>query len=167
MQNFEISRSVPWPRRHGVLAAPDGAGVASQASQEYLKNIQFVDLLNAFRCSGGLARMPEVAGRFKGRSAKDDFPLTGWLAKRQVISVEWQSKIWLPLFQFNPAGLTLRTGLSAVLAELVLVYDDWQVANWFAQPNPWLANGAPADRLAMAAPQVLNAALAERLVAAA
>jgi hypothetical protein len=54
--------------------------------------------------------------------------------------------------------------LKAVLVELVGVYDDWELATWFAQPNPWLADCTPADTLAVAAPEVLSAARAERFV---
>jgi hypothetical protein len=94
----------------------------------------------------------------------DVSPLAGWINNRQVISFEWQAKRWLPLFQFNPVGLSLRTGLKDVLIELLGLCDDWEVATWFARPNPWLAECAPADMLAVAVPQVLNAARAERFV---
>jgi hypothetical protein len=130
--------------------------------QERLRNNQFVDLLNAFRRSGGLARAQEVAARFKRQGITDISPLASWLVKREVISIEWQSKIWLPLFQFQPSGMSLRPGLSPVLAELVVVYNDWDVATWFTQPNPWLADATPADSLAAGATQVLDAARAER-----
>lgn len=137
---------------------------ASPLMQEQQKNYRFVCLLNAFRCSGGLARVPEVAARFQTYGANDVSPLASWINKRQVISFEWQSKLWMPLFQFNPVGLTLRAGLRGILAELVEVYDDWELATWFAQANPWLEDRAPADMLVVAAPQVLNAARAERFV---
>jgi hypothetical protein len=57
-------------------------------------------------------------------------------------------------------------GLENTLAELVVVYDNWQIANWFSQPNLWLADRTPADALAAAAPEVLHAARAERYAAA-
>jgi hypothetical protein len=82
-----------------------------------------------------------------------------------VISFEWQSKIWLPLFQFNLVDMTLVPGLEDTLAELVVVYDNWQIANWFSLPNLWLADRTPADALAAAASEVLHAARSERHVA--
>jgi hypothetical protein len=166
MQNVEMLNSVNLLQPLRCVVGPDGQSAANLQAQEYRKNSQFVGMLNAFRRSGGLARAQEVAARFSGQSASDMSPLAGWITKRQVISLEWQSRIWLPLFQFNPTGTTLRPGLSAVLAELVLVYDDWDVASWFAKPNSWLASATPADSMVVATPQVLLAARAERFVVA-
>jgi hypothetical protein len=162
MQTAEMLRSVMTPRNAGLYPVSSGQGYASRQAQENQRNNQFVALLNGFRRSGGLARAPEVAARFKRQGVVDVSPLASWLVKRQVVSVEWQSKIWLPLFQFSPTAMALRTGLSSVLAELVVQYDEWNLADWFAQPNVWLADCAPADVLAVAAPQVLNAARATR-----
>ena len=145
-------------------AVPDGLDAGSVLAQEMFKNRQFIELLNAFRLSGGLARAAEVAARFQMHGVHEASPLAGWINNREVVSFEWQSRLWLPLFQFNPVGLTLRTGLRGVLAELRGVYDDWELATWFAQANPWLADRTPADMLAVAAPQVLNAARAERFI---
>lgn len=164
MQTAEPLRSVMPPRSAGLFPVTSGPGYASRQAQESQRNNQFVALLNAFRRSGGLARAPEVVARFKRQGVVDVSPLALWLVKRQVVSMEWQSKIWLPLFQFSPTGMGLRTGLSGVLAELVVRYDEWALADWFAQPNVWLADCAPADVLAVAAPQVLNAARAARCV---
>jgi hypothetical protein len=118
--------------------------------------------MTAFRHSGGLVRTLEVAARIKNRSNGASCPLAGWLVKRQVVCVEWQETLWLPLFQFDAAGLTLKSGLAAALVELVRDHDDWDVANWFARPNPWLAQRTPADSLAGMAPQVLTAARWQR-----
>jgi hypothetical protein len=68
----------------------------------------------------------------------------------------------MPLFQFNASDMSLRAGLADILTELVQVYDDWDLAHWFAKPNVWLSEELPANALAVAAPQVLWAACAER-----
>lgn len=166
MQNVEMWRSAIRPGHPGRVAAPELPLVATQQAQDNARNDQLVGMLNVFRRSGGLARAQEVACRFKGQSASDVSPLAGWIADRQVISLEWQSSIWLPLFQFNPSGMTLRAGLRAVLAELTQTHDDWGVATWFAQHNARLAGCTPAEMLAASASQVLNAAFAERAAAA-
>lgn len=164
MPSHDMMSAAPSPRGFSRLARADGQGMQDQFVRETQRNLQFVELLNAFRRSGGLARLPEVAARFRMYDPNDVSPLAGWINKRQVISFEWQAKRWLPLFQFNPVGLSLRAGLNNVLDELLVVCDEWELAIWFAQPNPWLANRTPADMLAVAAPQVLNAARAERFV---
>jgi hypothetical protein len=162
MPSPDRTSAVPSPRNFGGLALAQGQDSPEHYAQENQRNLQFVELLNAFRRSGGLARAPEVAARFHAYGGNDVSPLAGWINKRQVICFEWQTKRWMPLFQFNPVGLSLRAGLNHVLDELLVVCDDWELAIWFAQPNPWLADRTPTDMLAVAAPQVLNAARAER-----
>lgn len=162
MQIATESRPELSPKSWERFSEPNGQNYASRMAQERVQNNLFVDLLNAYRRSGGLARAQEVAARFKRQGVNDISPLAGWLVRREVISIEWQSKLWLPMFQFQPAGMALRTGLSAVLAELVVVCNDWEVATWFTQPNPWLADATPADSLAVGTVQVLDAARAVR-----
>lgn len=166
MQSPDMMSAAPLPSSFSGLALGEVQGLPASYAQETQRNHKFVELLNAFRRSGGLARVPEVAARFQTHGGNDVSPLADWITKRQVISFEWQSKQWMPLFQFNPVGLSLRAGLNHVLDELLGVCDNWELATWFAQPNAWLAGCAPADMLAVAAPQVLKAARAERFVAA-
>lgn len=166
MQSSDLLGAAPTPKGTDGHALPDAQDSSCRLAQDVQRNNQFVHMLNAFRVSGGLARVPEVAARYQLYGGRDESPLAGWINKRQAICFEWQSRRWMPLFQFNPVGLTLRAGLSGVLAELVGVYDDWELASWFAKSNPWLEDCAPADMLAVAAPRVLNAARAERFVAA-
>src|ERR1035437_286107 len=90
-----------------------------QRPQAQHRDKEFVALMNAFRRSGGLARSAEVAARVGSLCSGASFPLSDWLVKRQVICVEWRETLWLPLFQFDASGLTLKAGLTAVLAELI------------------------------------------------
>jgi len=110
---------------------------------------QFVAMLNAYRGSGGL----------------DADTLANWIAEREVIGFEWQSRTWLPIFQFNRFDMTRPPALGQVLAELIPVYDPWKLANWFAQPNPWLADRVPADALEQDPSAVLEAVRADRFIA--
>jgi hypothetical protein len=132
---------------------------------QWQSNQQFIAMLNAYRCSGGLARAQELAAICKSHGEMRSIALVDWIVNRKVISFEWESKIWLPRFQFNHVDMTLAPGLEETLAELVVVYDNWQIANWFSLPNLWLADRTPADALAAAASEVLHAARSERHVA--
>jgi hypothetical protein len=162
MHEAEVFNTVTQQRDWSSLGPTNGQSEADRDEEEQQRNMRFVNLLNAFRESGGLARANEVASHFQRRSAQDISVLGGWLVKRQAIAFEWHSKLWMPLFQFNRADMSLRSGLAEILAELVVVYNDWDLASWFTKPNPWLSDGLPADALAVAAPQVLWAARAER-----
>lgn len=127
---------------------------------------RFVTLLDLYRGSGGLARAPEVASLFMRRCGDDVAVFAGWILKREVICFEWHSKMWLPLFQFSGIDMAPPPILSQVLAELVSVYDQWDVANWFVQPQLWLAQRTPIDLLVSDPLAVLNAARAVRFVPA-
>lgn len=126
---------------------------------------QFVAMLNAYRGSGGLAREENLLALSSRRCRLDADTLANCIAERQVIGFEWQSRTWLPIFQFNLFDMTRPPALGQVLAELIPVYDPWELANWFAQPNPWLADRVPADALELDPSAVLQAARADRFIA--
>ena len=156
--NSSHSRSM---HRHG----PCTTSAAPQWTQEFRADHQFIAMLDSYRSSGGLARAQEVLALLKRHCGSDLSTLARWIVKGNVISFEWQSEVWLPLFQFNRIDMTPQTGLGQVLAELSSIYDAWELANWFSQPNPWLADRTPAETLAGDAIAVLHAARAERLTA--
>jgi len=167
MFEADVIHTVAQQRTWSSPEPSSGSSDADRHEQQQQRNTRFVNLLNAFRDSGGLARANEVATQFERRSGQGTQVLGDWLVRRQAIGFEWHSRLWLPLFQFNRGDLSLRPGLTETLAELVGVYNEWDLASWFAKPNPWLSEGLPADGLADSAPQVLWAARAERSAAAA
>ncbi len=135
-------------------------------TQEFRTDSQFMEMLEAYRQSGGLARAQEVFALFKTRSAAEPSVLARWIVKRNVISVDWQSKVWIPLFQFNREDMTLQTGIVEVLMALNPVFESWELAYWFAQPNRWLEDGGkPADLIRTDAHAVLRAACSDRFIA--
>lgn len=127
---------------------------------------QFTAMRNAYQESGGLMRAPDLASLWQGHGVSDTHLLTQWIQNRQVISFEWQATTWLPMVQFNRSTMTLVPGFEAIQAELVAVYNDCDVAQWFSLPNTWLADRSPASALRHDAPEVLMAARAERCVSA-
>ena len=52
---------------------------------------------------------------------------------REVVSFGWNSQTLLPLFQFDLFDMSLRPDAVAVISELADVFDDWELASWFAQ----------------------------------
>ena len=126
---------------------------------------QFIAMLNAYRGSGGLARDKELLSFSRRCCSFDAGTLASWSAEREVIGFFWQSRTWLPLFQFNLPDMTLAPALGQILAELIPVYDPWELANWFSQPNPWLADCVPAEALEPDPLAVLQAARVCRFIA--
>lgn len=153
---------------YSVQYAMDRLGdQASDAHVPHLRQAdhQFVQMLNGFRESGGLARLQEVAELCALRGGPDIESLSISLARKEIICFEWQSHGWLPLFQFNPGDMRLRSQVQPVISELSCIYDPWDLAFWFSQPNPWLANRVPANALLSDPATVLQAARADRFVA--
>ena len=99
--NFSIPTSVPNADANDCRAA-----YLRQADSE------FVQMLNGFRSSGGLARLSEVVALSERRGSLDIAALSGSLARRELICFEWQSEGWLPLFQFDPLDMTIRSASS-------------------------------------------------------
>lgn len=114
-----------WPRRMDVAASSDA---------------HFIALLNAYRATGGLATGPEIAARQPSTGLST---LGRAITARTVISLDWGGQRWLPLFQFEPGDLAVRLPVRALIAELSDVLDDWELADWFVEPNDWLRGAAP------------------------
>ncbi|WP_394787250.1 hypothetical protein [Rhodoferax sp.] len=145
------------------LAAPRHQAFAMdwQYPPQQREDYQFMGLLNAYRCSGGLARADEVQALCARRGGPSLPVLARWMVQRDVIGFEWQTDYWLPLFQFQH-DMTPLPQLAPVCAELHAVYDARELAAWFVQPNAWLGNAVPADCLLTDPAAVLDAARAAR-----
>lgn len=149
-----------------VTQSLDDGASNERLTHERRTDSQFMEMLDAYRHSGGLARAQEVFALFKARSAQEPVVLARWIVKRNVISFDWQSKVWIPLFQFNRADMTIQTGVVEVLMALNPIFEAWELAYWFAQPNRWLAHGSmPADLICSDAHAVLRAACSDRFIA--
>jgi len=151
---------------HAIFSPPPiAAGGHHHPLQEERQNLQFIALLDSYRDSGGLARASEVVALLNRRNGTNLPTLANWIAGGEVMSLEWQSQTWLPLFQFNRLDMTPQPGLAPVLVELAPVLDAWELASWFAQPNAWLADRTPAAMIVLDLLAVLNASRADRFIA--
>ncbi len=119
-------------------------------------------MLEAYRSSGGLASAQEILTLFQRRGGPEVAALTRWIGERELICFEWQAQTWLPLFQFQRVTLSPDPQLRPLFAELTKVYDHWEMASWFALPNPWLDQRVPVDTLGRDYCAVLDAARADR-----
>ncbi|MEO8153677.1 MAG: antitoxin Xre/MbcA/ParS toxin-binding domain-containing protein [Rhizobacter sp.] len=126
----------------------------------------FIALLVAYRATGGTTPGDELA-RLLGEHQRGDFAsLAGHIASHEIFGFEWRSTLWIPMFQFDLRDLAIKPGSRQVLAELAKVFDGWGVAAWFAQPNSWLNGRSPVDLVDSQLGAVLDAARADRFVAA-
>jgi hypothetical protein len=122
----------------------------------------FINMLDSYRSSGGLARAKEVFNLFKNRSDLGVAALASSIARRGVLSLQWHCELWMPLFQFERQGMTIKPTLEPVFKALNPVFSPWGLAHWCSQPNRWLDGESPADTLDADAARVLRAACADR-----
>ncbi|MDM0015863.1 DUF2384 domain-containing protein [Variovorax sp. J22P168] len=125
----------------------------------------FVAMLPGFRASGGIATDCELAGRL-ARSASGTLPaLARHMARGDLVSFDWNGKLWLPLFQFDQ-DMHVATGPLAVVGELGGVFDDaWELAHWFVQPHAALRNRTPVQVVSHDVEAAIGAARLDRFIA--
>jgi len=126
---------------------------------------QYAEIVDGYRSTGGLTSGDEVARWLRAGNGQPISTLARWIVDRQIVCIEWQGHLQLPLFQFDRTGLGLLPMLQQTMAELAEVFDDWNAAAWFATPNCWLDDARPAEALARRPVEVLDAARADRFIA--
>ena len=126
----------------------------------------FAAMLQAYRTSGGTLRGDDLSRVLEHRKTGDHVSLAKLMASREVFSFEWNYKCWVPMFQFEPCDLHVRSGPRQVVGELVTVLQGWALAAWFVQPNAWLNGRLPVNLMESDLPDVLAAARSDRFVAA-
>ncbi|MDO8284194.1 MAG: hypothetical protein Q7T69_04230 [Rhodoferax sp.] len=151
---------------HTVRQPLEKSPACEQLANESRMDRQFMALLDAYRNTGGLARAQEVFTMYRSRHGADVETLARWIVRREVISFDWQSKVWVPLFQFDRTTMTLQPGLNSILAALNPIHGPQEMAAWFAQPSRWLMEQAPADVFGTDPHAVLKAACTDRFIAA-
>lgn len=157
MQSLAMHPSVP---PSAYFSAADHCGPVARRL-----DLQFIALLDAFRPSGGLARCEETLELFTRRGGPDLATVARWMARREVVYLDWNAQSWMPIFQWDWVHMVPLPQLASVVAELNAVYPPWALAAWFAQPNAWLKGERPADVLVSHPGDVVDAARADRFVA--
>ena len=122
-------------------------------------------MMQVYDITGGVVSGDELSGLIRGPAGQPISLIARWIVNRQVVSIPWRSQTLLPLFQFDLHGSSLQPAVERVVAELTGVFDDLELAIWFAQPNTWLDGVAPVHVLSHDVFAVLEAARADRFVA--
>jgi hypothetical protein len=122
-------------------------------------------LAQAFDASGGVLAADALAQLMQGAVAQPISRLARWIVAREIVTVPGDGGTLVPLFQFGPGLASPQPGLLPVLAELRDVFDDRELAAWFAAPNGSLGGRRPADVLATDPHAVHETARLDRYVA--
>lgn len=160
------------PTQHSIEAGPlqrawqrPPSSHTPPAWARWLEDRQFHVMEQAFRATGGVVCGDDLATLVRSRSEQPVSIIARWIVERLAVSFEWQAQTMLPMFQFDLPGLTLRPRVAAVVQELRDVFDDWDLALWFAESNAWLCGAAPVDVIGGDPVAVLDAARADRFIA--
>jgi hypothetical protein len=148
------------PASSGARIAPHGDAPIVRVRAGHFKILE-----SSYRRSGGIAHGEDVVRMLRQCCAQPLSRLARWIVCRDVVSFEHHGATWLPLFQFEQASMSLRPEVASVIGELVDVFDDWELAEWFTLPNAWLRGVRPVDALAVYPSAVGQAARADRFVA--
>lgn len=141
-----------------------GCGNSSPA-YDRIERIQYEAMSHAFRAHGGFVCTDEVAQRLRRVADQPISRLARWIVSRSVISISWRAQTLLPAFQFEIDEMSIRPCFADVLQELRDVFDNWEMALWFAAPNAWLDYAAPVSIMTDDALAVLQAARTDRFIA--
>lgn len=118
----------------------------------------FIALLAAFRETGGTAPAEIVGRLLEEHRVGGAVSLATLIDTGQVFGFRWRDNLWIPMFQFDPDQLSLKTGAHGVRAALPAAWSAWKVASWFAAPNARLDGRTPAAAIDDELDAVLQAA---------
>jgi len=138
------------------FAAISGAPLATEL--ELASGRGFIALLEAFRATGGAAP-GEIVGRLLDEhQVGQAVSLAKLIDTGQAFGFEWRASLWIPMFQFEAADLSLKLSAQQVRAELPSLWSGWTVASWFATALAQLGGRCPADLLDADLDAVMRAA---------
>jgi hypothetical protein len=151
----QVPGGPPWPANE-----PGGAAVAPRDGVDL--QAQFVSMSNAFAPHGGMVFVDELVCSMRARVEQPISVMARRIVSREVIAIEWQHTMLVPMFQFDENSMNPRPACREILAELSEVMDDWTIALWFATCNPLLDGVPPVDMLSPGWNKALQAARAAR-----
>jgi hypothetical protein len=124
----------------------------------------FAALRSAFQESGGTVRERELLWLLEDFQRGFETPAR-LLLKQEIFGFAWDGQLWIPMFQFHLADMSVRLGPQRVRAALGANFKDWRLAAWFARPHSALEDQRPVDLLGPDLSAVLEAARADSFAA--
>lgn len=136
-----------------------------QTVSHYPTSLGFVALLSAYRPTGGAVRGDDLSRYLRSEEPGHLTNLARRLVSGAILSFSWRQTLWVPLFQFEASGSTVRPSVARVMDELEGAFDSWEMSVWFVQPNSSLNELRPLELLGKHDAEVLEAARVDRFVA--
>ena len=155
--------SAPPPAPPEALSVPAWPGQSALCDRIRLE--QFDQMRKVYGQTGGLVEGDFLLRMLRGVEQQPISVLAKRTVNRSLLNFEWQGRMLIPMFQVPRGDLSPQPYVPETLYELVDVFDDWEIANWFAQPSNWLGGRAPAVAISVDAEAVFLAARADRFIA--
>jgi len=114
---------------------------------------------------GGLVRTDTLESLLRCKTDQPISVIAKWIVRRTAVHLQWNAQTLFPMFQFDLERMTIRPEVAVAIGELSCVFDDWEVAHWFASANAWLSGRRPLEVVFADARAVRNAARADRFIA--
>ena len=145
--------SMTWVRQRRLPTQPDCIAStlpdeALEATWQTLQERRFATLQASFARHGGCAPADHVCCLLRAYWDQPVSRVGRWIAHRDIVSITWQTQIWIPMFQFERPSLDIVPSVSELVKGLRSVYDDWELAEWFLRPHELLAGRSPVVLLA-------------------
>jgi hypothetical protein len=164
---LQVIRLAPSPTFYDADIKGDPPALSSiGAIAGWPDELAFATLRLAYKVFGGLARCDDLGRVLADHGPSTFISMTKLFDDEEIFGFEWQESTWIPMFQFDPEGLSVKPEPRRVRAELGKEFDDWTASAWFVEPNRWLAQRRPVDLLESDVVAVLHAARVDRFVAA-
>ena len=133
--------------------------------QNAFNSQSFCAMIDIYKTCGGTARADDLSLLLEQSSKGNFVSVAKRIVSQDILSFEWQSHSWVPMFQFDPQDMSVKQEVRRVAHELNSVLDNWTLALWFTEPNSWLKGRRPVHMVDGQFSEVLGAARADRIVA--
>lgn len=136
----------------------------SAALFQHAEDREFLEMRGCYAEHGGLTNGDDIA-RDIGRHVQQPISVVAhWIVERRIVSIAWRSRILIPRFQFTADGGEVRAVVRGSIAQLGSVFNDWEIARWFAEPNSWLHDMKPLELVGIDDQAVIDSARADYFV---
>jgi hypothetical protein len=122
-------------------------------------------LSSAYRCLGGVLNADDLASAMRRSFDQPVSVLARSIVERRLVFFPVGTNFNVPCFQFEMDGWKVIPGVKLALSELLDVFDDTALAEWFVQPNCWIQYRVPCLLARVDANAVRDAARTARYIA--
>jgi hypothetical protein len=127
-----------------------------------VEDTEFMTMSRVFGEHGGMVTAEDLVQSMRTRVAQPLSIVGHWIVERAAVQFTWRAQTWFPCFQFVANPMSIRPAVSDIVLELRDVYDDWELALWFATRNEWLGHAPPVEVIRRDAAAAVRAARIHR-----